>query len=135
MLFVLELTKDFAVTAEGFFELLDRWAAMRSRMRLFVAAYDVVVGPVTPAPAPLHGCQPGDEPLESYLPWANVMAYSIAGTPVTVVPAGTQRGLPIGVHIAASPHADATALGAAAAIEDALGGYARISAPLLAGAA
>jgi amidase len=132
MLFMLELTKDFAVSAEGFFELLDRWAALRSRLRLFVADYDVVLSPVTPAPAPLHGRAPGDLPLESYLPWSNVMAYSVAGVPVAVVPAETGNGMPIGVHIAAGPFADDAALGAAAVVEAALGGYAQMSAPLLA---
>jgi amidase len=130
MLFVLELTKDFAVSAEGFFELLARWASLRSRMRMFVGGYDVVLSPVTPAPAPLHGCQPGDEPLESYRPWVNVMAYSIAGAPVAVVPAGSERGMPIGVQLAANPFADHVALAAAAAVEAALGGYAGISARL-----
>jgi Asp-tRNA(Asn)/Glu-tRNA(Gln) amidotransferase A subunit family amidase len=134
MLFVLELTKDFAVDAEGFFRLLGRWEAMRSRLRQFVARYDVVLSPVTPAPAPLHGCQPGDEPLDSYRPWVNVMSYSIAGTPVAVVPAGTERGMPIGVHLAANPFADHVALAAAAVVEAALGGYAAISAPLHLGA-
>ena len=134
MLFVLELTKDFAVDATGFFAVMARWAALRSLLRQFVAGYDVVLSPVTPGPAPLHGCQPGDEPLESYLPWTNVMAYSIAGTPVTVVPAGSQRGLPIGVHVAASPFEDRVALAAAAVVESALGGYSSVSAPLLAGA-
>ncbi len=132
MLFVLELAKDFAVSAEGFFELLGRWELLRSSMRTFIGGYDVVLSPVTPAPAPLHGCQPGDEPLESYRPWVNVMAYSIAGTPVAVVPAGSQQGMPIGVHLAANPFADHIALAAAAAVEAALGGYARISARLLA---
>jgi len=117
MLFVLELTRDFATTAEEFFALVGRWAAFRSRLRRFVGGYDVVLSPVTPAPAPLHGCMPGDEPLESYLPWANVMSYSIAGTPVAVVPAGTQNGMPIGVHVAANPFADHVALAAAAAVE------------------
>jgi Asp-tRNA(Asn)/Glu-tRNA(Gln) amidotransferase A subunit family amidase len=131
MLFVLELTKDFAVSAEGFFQLLGRWEALRSRMRTFVAGFDVVLSPVTPAPAPLHGCQPGDEPLESYRPWAGVMAYSIAGTPVAVVPAGSERGMPIGVQLAANPFADDVALAAAAAVEAVLGGYAQVSAPLL----
>ena len=99
-------------------------------MLQFVDAYDVVLSPVTPAPAPLHGCQPGDEPLETYVPWSNVMAYSIAGVPVAVVPAGTERGLPLGVHIAAAPFAEDVALAAAAAVEEALGGYAGLSAPL-----
>src|SRR6185437_8933543 len=91
--------------------------SMRSRMRQFVDGYDVVLSPVTPAPAPLHGCQPGDEPLESYRAWANVMSYSIAGTPVAVVPAGTEGGMPIGVHLAANPFEDHVALAAAAAVE------------------
>jgi Asp-tRNA(Asn)/Glu-tRNA(Gln) amidotransferase A subunit family amidase len=134
MLFVLEMTKDFAVDAEGFFQLLGRWESLRSRMRQFVCGYDLVLSPVTPAPAPLHGCQPGDEPLESYRPWVNVMSYSIAGTPVAVVPAGTEQGMPIGVHIAANPFADHVALAAAAAVEAALGGYAAVSAPLHSGA-
>jgi Asp-tRNA(Asn)/Glu-tRNA(Gln) amidotransferase A subunit family amidase len=120
MLFVLEMTKDFAVDAAGFFELLRRWAAFRSRMREFIGAYDVILSPVTPGPAPLHGCAPGDEPLESYLPWGNVMAHSIAGVPVSVVPAGSQQDMPLGVHIAASPFEDHVALSAAAAVEEAL---------------
>ena len=85
---------------------------------------------MTPGPAPLHGCQPGDEPLESYLPWTNVMAYSIAGTAVAVVPAGCEQGMPIGVQLAANPFADDVALAAAAAVEAALGGYAEVSARL-----
>jgi amidase len=135
MLFVLELTGRFTLSAQEFFELLGRWSAMRARVRHLVGAYDVVLSTVTPAPAPLHGCQPGDTPLESYAPWSNVMAYSIAGVPVAVVPAGTGQGLPIGVHIAAAPHRDHVALAAAAAVEQALGGYAGVSAPLLRGPA
>jgi len=131
MLFVLELTKDFAVSAEGLFELVRRWAAFRSRMRRFVGGYDVILSPVTPAPAPLHGCQPGDERLESYVPWSNAMAYSIAGVPAAVVPAGEDRGMPVGVQLAAAPFRDDVALAAAAAVEGALGGYAAVSAPLL----
>jgi Asp-tRNA(Asn)/Glu-tRNA(Gln) amidotransferase A subunit family amidase len=131
MLFVLELTKDFAVSAEGLFELVGRWAAFRSRMQRFAGAYDVMLSPVTPAPAPLHGCQPGDEPLETYVPWSNAMAYSIAGVPVAVVPAGVEDGMPVGVQLAATPFRDDVALAAAAAVEDVLGGYAGITAPLL----
>ena len=85
-------------------------------MQQFVGAYDVdALARSRPAPAPLHGCQPGDEPLESYVPWSNVMAHTMAGVPVAVVPAGTERGLPLGVHIAAAPFAEQVALAAAAA--------------------
>jgi amidase len=135
MLFVLDMTRDFAVDASGFFALLGRWSDLRSRLRRFIEDYDVVLSPVTPGPAPLHGCQPGDEPIESYLPWTNVMAYSVAGAPVSVVPVGSQHGMPIGVHLAAAPFDDHVALAAAGAVEAALGGYARVSAPLHAGAA
>ena len=58
------------------------------------------------------------------MPWSNVMAYTMAGVPVAVVPAGSERGLPIGVHLAAAPFAEEVALAAAAAVEEALGGYA-----------
>jgi Asp-tRNA(Asn)/Glu-tRNA(Gln) amidotransferase A subunit family amidase len=131
MLFVLELIEEFAVSAAGLFELMQRWASLRSGLQQFAAAYDVVLSPVTPAPAPLHGCQPGDEPLESYAAWSNVMAYSIAGLPAAVVPVGEERGLPLGAHVAAAPFRDHVALAAAAAIEEALGGYAGVTAPLL----
>src|SRR5262249_56889597 len=115
-----ETTKAFAVSAEGFFDLLGRGESLRSSMRTFVGGFDVVLSPVTPAPAPLHGCQPGDEPLESYRPWVNVMAYSIAGTPVAVVPAGSEQGMPIGVQLAANPLADDIALAPPAPAEPAL---------------
>jgi amidase len=131
MLFVLELTKDFGLSAQGLFELLRRWAAFRSRMQQFVGGHDIVLSPVTPAPAPLHGCQPGDEPLESYVPWSNAMAYSIAGVPVAVVPTGEENGMPLGTQIAAAPFHDHVALAGAAAIEQALGGYAGVTLPLL----
>ena len=132
LLFVLELTRDYALSAEGFFQLLGRWSAFRSRLQRFVGRYDVVVSPVTPGPAPLHGCIPGaDTPVDAYLPWANVQAYSIGGLPVAVVPVGVERGLPLGVQIAASSFCDHVALAAAAAVEESTGGYAGITRNLL----
>src|SRR5262249_59318655 len=128
---VRELTRDLGVSAGGLFARVGRWAASRWRMRRFAGRYDVMLSPVTPAPAPLHGCQPGDEPLESYVPWSNAMAYSIAGVPAAVVAAGVQDGMPVGVQLAAAPFRDDVALAAAAAVEEALGGYAGITAPLL----
>ena len=129
---LLDDVRRFEVSAEGYFALLRRWADLRSLMQAFVAAFDVVVSPVTPGPAPPHGRQPGDEgELESFRPWANVQAYSIAGLPCAVVPAGIERGLPLGVQIVAGPFRDHVALAAAAAVEGYLGGYAAITHPLL----
>jgi amidase len=132
MTWLLESLRDSAMSAEAFFGLLERWSAFRARLRLFVAEFDVVVTPVTPGPAPPHGCRPGDDgPLETYLPWANVQAYSVAGLPVAVVPVAVERGLPVGVQIVASAFRDHIALAAAACVEQASGGYATVSYPLL----
>ena len=132
MVWLLENLAQHALTAEQYFETLGDFAAIRSRMQRFIGAYDVVLSPVTPGPAPLHGCRPGDDqPIESYLPWANAMAHSAAGVPVAVVPVASERGLPLGVHIAAKQFHDHVALAAARALEERLGGYAAVSWPLL----
>ena len=48
-----------------------------------------------------------------------------------VVPVASERGLPLGVHIAAGHFRDHVALAAASAVEEAIGGYAAVSWPLL----
>jgi amidase len=132
MTWLLENLREQAMSAEQFFDVLTTWGAFRARMQGFIGAYDVVLSPVTPGPAPLHGCRPGDDhEIESYLPWANAMAHSIAGVPVAVVPVARERGLPLGVGIAGRAFHDHVALAAAAAVEERLGGYAVVSWPLL----
>jgi amidase len=132
MLWLLENLRGYALSAEGYFELLGRFYAFRAAMHRFIGGYDVVLSPVTPGPAPPFGCRPGDDAeIETYAPWANVMAHSAAGVPVAVVPVATERGLPIGVHIAARAFRDDVALAAAATLESAFGGYGAVSFPLL----
>jgi amidase len=132
MVWLLENLRRHALSAEQYFEVLATWGAFRARMQQFIGGYDVVLSPVAPGPAPLHGCRPGDDlPVESYLPWASAMAHSVAGVPVAVVPVGHERGLPLGVGIAAQAFQDHVALAAAAAVEARLGGYAAVSWPLL----
>jgi amidase len=136
MTWLLENLAQHALSAGELFDVLERWAAYRALMHAFIAPYDVVLSPVAPGPAPLHGCRPGDDqPVETYLPWANAMAHSAAGVPVAVVPVARERGLPLGVHIAGRQFEDHVPLAAAAALEEALGGYAEISFPLLPAAA
>ena len=49
--------------------------------------------------APLHGCRPSDDAeLTSYDEFAYSFTYAIAGLPAASVPAGGERGLPIGVR-------------------------------------
>ena len=46
--------------------------------------------------------------------------YAIAGVPSAVVPAGAERGLPVGVQVLAPAYRDHVALAAAAALEPVL---------------
>ena len=115
---LLENLRPLACDAAGFFALVRRMFAFRARVRAFVAPFDVVIAPVTTGPAPPHGCVPGAEtPLESYDAFNDTHTYSLAGLPVAVVRAGTERGLPVGVQLVANPFHDRVALAAAAAVE------------------
>lgn len=120
---LLEGLRESALSAEGFFALTRRWIALRRRLRAFAGAFDVVICPVAGGPAPLHGRRPGDDgDLDDYRPFAHVQTYSVAGLPVVVVPAGSERGLPIGVQVVARAFHDHVALAAGAALETALTG-------------
>ncbi len=121
MRWLLESLAPFALSAEGFFELMRRWAELRSSVRRFVCGFDVVLCPVAAGPAPLHGCRPSDDAeLTSYDEYAYSFAYAIAGLPAVSVPAGGERGLPIGVQVVARAYRDDVALGVASALESAL---------------
>jgi amidase len=118
---LLEQLRPYALSAEGFFELMRRWAELRSAIRRFVARYDLVVCPVAAGPAPHHGCRPSDDAvLEDYDDFAHSFAYAIAGLPAATVPAGGEKGMPVGVQVVAPAFRDDLALAAAAAIEVAL---------------
>ncbi len=124
---LLENLEPLALDAAGFFALAERAFAFRAAVRAFVSGYDVVLAPVTIGSAPLPGRRPGDDgELESYLPFNYTHAYSVAGLPVAVVPAGSERGLPLGVQVVAGAFRDHVALAAAKAIEEELGGFAGV---------
>jgi amidase len=118
---LLQDLESSSLTIEEFFALMRRWIALRGTLRRFVGTYDVLVCPVAAGPAPLHGRRPSDdEKLTDYKEFGYSFAYAIAGVPGTVVPAGTERGLPIGVQVVAGANHDHVALAAAAALEQAL---------------
>jgi amidase len=122
---LLDELRPLAVDAAGLLELLRRLASVRERLRGFLSRYDVALLPVAPGPAPLHGHVPGEElGLEGFAAFAATQALSLAGVPVTVVRAGWDGHLPIGVQVVGSPGRDHVCLAAAAALEGALGGYA-----------
>jgi Asp-tRNA(Asn)/Glu-tRNA(Gln) amidotransferase A subunit family amidase len=122
---LLEDLRPLALDAAGLFALVRRMFELRATVRAFVDAYDVVVCPVAPGPAPPHGRTPGDEtPLESYLAFNYTHAFSIAGLPVAVVRVGNSGGLPLGVQVVAGAFRDHVAVAVAAALERDLGGFA-----------
>ena len=109
------------LSSAGFFALMERWAALRSSIRRFVSAFDVVLCPVAAGPAPLHGRRPSDDgELTSYDEYAYSFAFAIAGLPSVSVPAGGEKGLPIGIQVVARAFRDEVALGVAAHLERAL---------------
>jgi fatty acid amide hydrolase 2 len=79
----------------------------------------VVLHPPMPGVAPRHGRTIGR------LWWAAEMAwFNLAGVPVTQVPLGlNQRGLPLGVQVAAGPGRDHVTIAVAQALERAFGGW------------
>ena len=103
------------------YRVLRRWDAFRGAMAAFGEAYDLVLCPVFPTPAPPHGeiKPPGRVDPTSY-----TTPFSLAGWAAATVRAGTSPdGLPVGVQLAAPPWRDHVALAGAAAVERALGGF------------
>ena len=56
-----------------------------------------------------------------YGDFSYAFAYAVAGVPVAVVPAGAERGLPVGVQVLAAAFKRPVALAAARALEGTLG--------------
>jgi amidase len=81
----------------------------------FAARYDLLVSPVFPGPARLHGEMnvPGERDPTSW-----TTPHSLTGWPAATVRAGTSpEGLPLDVQIVARPWRDDVALAAAARVE------------------
>jgi Asp-tRNA(Asn)/Glu-tRNA(Gln) amidotransferase A subunit family amidase len=115
---LLDGLRPFALTAEGFFRLMRRWAELRAEIRRFVSEFDAIICPVAAGPAPLHGCRPSDDTeLTNYDDFAYSFAYAIAGLPAVSVPAGGENALPIGVQVVAPAFRDDIALAVAEVIE------------------
>ena len=111
----IEVWASYGVGAISY-DLLRRWDAYREAKLGFGDGFDLLLSPVFPTPAPLHG---EIENRTSY-----TTSHSLTGWPAATVRCGTSaEGLPIGVQIAAHPWRDDMALAAALALETALGGY------------
>lgn len=83
--------------------------------------YDILVTPTLAVPPFEHGEYPTEvdgaeiEPLRG---WVLTQPFNFSGHPVASIPAGfTDSGLPVGMQIIGSQHADADVLAASAAFE------------------
>jgi amidase len=125
---LLENLRPLARDAAGLFELWRRVFAFRERVRRFIADYDVVLSPVTTAPAPLHGAWTEEgASVESYNALNYTHVYSLAGLPAASVPVAAENGLPVGVQVAGPAFDDHVVLAAAAVLEKALGGFGQLA--------
>jgi amidase len=110
------------ISGAELWRLLRRWDAFRGEMLAFARRYDLVLSPVFPGPARLHGTMnvPGEIDPTSF-----TTPHSLTGWPAATVRCGTSpEGLPIGVQLVARPWRDDVALAAALALERAFGGWA-----------
>jgi amidase len=109
------------VSAAELWRLLRRWDDFRGRMLAFAEGYDLIICPVFPGPARLHGTMnvPGELDPTSW-----TTPHSLTGWPAATVRAGTSaEGLPIDVQVVARPWRDDVALAAALRVERELGAW------------
>jgi amidase len=94
---------------------------VRASMLRWMSDVDLIVSPVLPWPALLHGIGPTSGFADTYSE-----VHNLTGWPSAVVRGGTSpEGLPIGVQFIAKPWREDVALAGARVVEDALGGWQR----------
>jgi len=87
--------------------------------RVFASGVHVLLTPTTPTPAFTLGAV--SDPYEMYMSDIFTVTANLAGIPAMSVPAGFVDGLPVGAQLMAPHFGEATMLGAAFALERALG--------------
>jgi amidase len=109
------------MSAAELYDILRRWDAYRARMLAFLEHHDLILCPVFPSPAPLHGATAGPAGADRT---SHTTPFNLTGWPAATVRCGTSpEGLPICVQLAAAPWREDVALAAAAVLERALGGW------------
>lgn len=119
------LTKEFINLAEKstlntteFRQRLVEVEKFRFEMMRFMNQYDILISPVTPTSARLHG----SSFFHFFDDSGYVMTHNITGWPATVIPCGfTKEKMPIGIQIAAKPWQDEVALALARKIQSVIG--------------
>jgi amidase len=105
----------YRTTLEGFADYWNSLFEFRAGMHAFLQNYDVILSPVYPQPALLHGASTCDD---NFIGFSYTMAYNLTGWPAAVVRCGaSSEGLPIGVQIAARPWREDVALAVAQCLD------------------
>jgi amidase len=106
---------DGGLSSQQLYRLLRRWDAYRTAMAAFMDDIDVLLCPVFPVPAPLHGGM-ADPALRGALSYTT--PYSLTGAPCAALPYATSpAGLPIAVQVVARPWRDDVVLRVAQFLE------------------
>jgi aspartyl-tRNA(Asn)/glutamyl-tRNA(Gln) amidotransferase subunit A len=100
---------------------------LRSTLNQWMEEVPLLLAPVGATPALKHGALKvtiGKQTMSAFRAFSYSQAFNVFDLPSVCVPAGTSSaGLPIGVQIVGRPFAEEAVLGAAAIIEEALGGW------------
>ena len=102
------------MAASELYGILREWDAYRTAILALLDRFDLILTPVAPDPAPLHGVD---------VVWRYTTPHSLTGWPCVVVRAGTSAVVPVGVQIVAGPWHEHVAIAAAASVQSALGGW------------
>jgi Asp-tRNA(Asn)/Glu-tRNA(Gln) amidotransferase A subunit family amidase len=100
---------------------------LRANLVEWMEDIPLIIAPVGATPAFQHGAHKvtvGERTLSTFRAFSYSQTFNAFDLPAVSVPAGrTKEGLPIGVQIIGKPFAEELVLGAAAIIEEALGGW------------
>jgi amidase len=118
---VLELQRQGKKSVAELGALIGRWDAFRRDLLGFMSNYDAVVCPACSFAGMEHGSTYDRLACFSY-----TMTFNLTGWPAAVVRGGkSDKGMPIGVQVAAPPWREDVALALAKVLQDALGGWQR----------
>jgi len=102
---------------------------LREDLLRWLKTTPLILAPVGSTPAFEHGARRvtvNDESISVFRAFSYAQTFNVFGLPSVVVPAGrSASGLPIGVQVVGRPFEERRVLAAAAAIEEALGGWKR----------
>jgi Asp-tRNA(Asn)/Glu-tRNA(Gln) amidotransferase A subunit family amidase len=109
---------------------ISSWSE-RDRLRAMLVEWmediPLIIAPVGATPAFQHGVHKvtvGERTLSTFRAFSYSQTFNVFDLPAVTVPAGqTKEGLPIGVQIVGRPFEEEVVLGAAAIIEESLGGW------------